>query len=68
MMGAVTLIGGVVLIEARPVYTYLYARANRLHASVIEMAVFFALAALVCVLTTVLPLRAAKRRLQLTER
>jgi ABC-2 type transport system permease protein len=68
MMASITLIATVVLAEARPVYSYLYARANGGHASGVEMVLFFGVAALVCVLATVVPLRIAQRRLELVER
>ena len=68
MMASITLIASVVLIEARPVYSYLYARANGGHASAAELTLFFGVAAVICVLATVVPLRIAQRRLELLER
>jgi ABC-2 type transport system permease protein len=68
MMASVTLIGIVVLIEARPVYSSLLARSQGATADFTEMAVFFGLSALVCVTATVVPLRMARRRLDGVER
>jgi len=68
MMASITLIGGVIVLEARPVYLYLYAKSFGGNTSATEMAVFFGLAALVCVVTTLAPLRLAQRRLERVER
>jgi ABC-2 type transport system permease protein len=68
MMTAIALIGGVIAIEARPVYLYLYAKAFGGEADPWEMVLFFSLAALVCVVATLLPLRVAQRRLERVER
>jgi ABC-2 type transport system permease protein len=68
MMTAIALIGGVIAIEARPVYLYLYAKAFGGEADPWEMVLFFSLAALVCVVATLVPLRVAQRRLERVER
>ena len=68
MMSAVTLIGAVVVLEARPVYGYLYARTYGTGADPTEMGVGFGLAALLCVLSTLVPIRLARRRLEALDR
>jgi ABC-2 type transport system permease protein len=68
MMASIAVIGVVVLVEARPVYAYLFARANQQSASAGEMAVYFGLSALFCIAVTLAPLRMAQRRLELVER
>jgi len=68
MMASVALIAGVIVLEARPVYQYLYAKSFGGTTNVGEMAVYFGLAALVCIVTTLAPLRMAQRRLERVER
>ncbi len=68
MMASVAVIGGVVILEARPVYSYLSARAFQQPQSPAELVIGFAAAALLCVGATVLPLREALRRLERVER
>ena len=68
MMSSVALIGVVVMLEAKPVYAYLSARAYGTPAQPIAMIVGFGLAAVVCVTTTVVPIRLALRRLEQLER
>lgn len=68
MMSSVALIGVVVMLEAKPVYAYLSARAYGTPAEPIAMIVGFGLAAVVCVTTTVVPIRLALRRLEQLER
>jgi ABC-2 type transport system permease protein len=68
MMASVAVIGGVVVLEARPVYGYLSARAFHQPQSPAEMVVGFTAAALLCVTATVFPLREALRRLERVER
>jgi ABC-2 type transport system permease protein len=68
MMASVAVIGGVVVLEARPVYGYLSARAFHQPQSPAEMVVGFTAAALLCVAATVFPLREALRRLERVER
>lgn len=63
MMTAVGLIGGVVLLEGRPVYIYLVAKSFGTPANYPEMAFGFSVAALLCVALTLIPLRLAERRL-----
>lgn len=68
MMASVVVIGGVVVLEARPVYGYLSAKAFGTAADPTEMAVGFGLAALLCVAATVIPIRMALTRLEAVER
>jgi ABC-2 type transport system permease protein len=63
MMSSVALIGLVVILEARPVYTYLSAEAYGTPSDAASMVVGFGLAALICGLATLAPIEAALRRL-----
>ena len=67
MMSAVTLIGIVVILEARPVYGYLAARSFGVPADLTSMVIGFGSAALVCIAATLIPLRLAQRRLEQLE-
>ncbi|MBW7934615.1 MAG: hypothetical protein H3C62_13625, partial [Gemmatimonadaceae bacterium] len=68
MMASVGMIGGTIILEARPVYGYLAARAFNTAASPVEMVLGFGAAALLCMACTVIPIRVALRRLESTER
>jgi ABC-2 type transport system permease protein len=68
MMASVAVIGGVVVLEARPVYTYLSAEAFGTEKNLAEMATGFGLAALLCVAATLVPIRVALRKLASVER
>lgn len=68
MMSSIAVIGGVVILEARPVYSYLFAKAFGTPTSPVDMAIGFGLAALLCVTATVLPIALARRRLDSVER
>ena len=68
MMASVSLIGIVIVIEARPVYTYLSAGAFGTPADAAGMVVGFGAAALLCVAATLLPIRLATKRLTALER
>jgi ABC-2 type transport system permease protein len=68
MMASVAVIGGVVILEARPVYGFLSARAFGQAIEPTEMIVGFGAAALLCVLATVVPIRVALHRLERIER
>ena len=68
MMASVAVIGGVVILEARPVYGYLHARAFGSPNDIHEMVVGFGLAAAVCLFSTLVPIKVALRRLQAIER
>ena len=68
MMTAIGVIGGVVVLEARPVYSYLSARAFGTPRDTSAMIVGFGLALLLCLSATLLPIRVALGRLQTVER
>jgi ABC-2 type transport system permease protein len=70
MMTAVLLIGGVIYLEARPVYGYLSAKLYGAPEALdpTEMLIGFGLAALLCLTATFAPLRLAHRRLEALER
>jgi ABC-2 type transport system permease protein len=68
MMTAVSLIGAVIVLEARPVYAYLSATAFGTAVQPTDMWIGFAAAALLCIVATLLPLRLAVRRLTALER
>jgi ABC-2 type transport system permease protein len=68
MMSSVCLIGAIIAIEARPVYAYLYARTAGESPDPVPLALGFAGAAALCLVTTFLPLRLARRRLESIER
>ena len=75
MMTSIALIGGVVILEARPVYAYLGAKACERMADVVcgpvnplELVVGFGLAGLVCTAATLVPIGVALRRLERVER
>ena len=64
MMSSVTLIGAVVILEARPVYSYLAAQTFGGEADPAGMIAGFGGAAALCIAATVFPLRYAQRRLE----
>jgi ABC-2 type transport system permease protein len=68
MMASIGMIGGTIILEARPVYGYLAARAFNTSASPVEMVLGFGAAILLCAACTVIPIRVALRRLEATER
>ena len=68
MMASVVLIGSVIVLEARPVYSYVSAKAFGTTADPRELVVGFGLAALLCVAATLLPIRLALTRLEAIER
>jgi ABC-2 type transport system permease protein len=68
MMASVALIGAVVVLEARPVYSYLSAKTFGTPADPTGMVIGFGLAAVLCVATTLVPIRMALRRLEGAER
>ncbi len=67
MMLAVVVIGGVILLQARPVYIYLSAEAFGTPADPTAMVIGFGLSVLICVLATLLPISAALRKLSAAE-
>ena len=68
MMASVALIGSVIVLEARPVYGFLAARAFGQPIEPTEMALGFGAAALLCIVATLVPIRIAIRRLEAVER
>jgi ABC-2 type transport system permease protein len=64
MMTSVALIGGVVILEGRPIA----AHAFNVPMSPVETGVWFGGAALLCILGTAIPIREARRRLERVER
>jgi hypothetical protein len=68
MMAAVAVIGSVVILEARPVYSYLSAQAFHTTTHPAEMALGFGLAAVLCVGATLVPITVALRKLDAVER
>jgi ABC-2 type transport system permease protein len=67
MMLSAGLVGGVVLLEARPVYGYLTAEAFGGVPDPIDMYVGFGLAGLLCLVCTFVPITVALRRLERLE-
>jgi ABC-2 type transport system permease protein len=68
MMTAIGLIGAVLILEARPIYTWLGARSAGEVAPPGELVAGLAAAAVVCLLATFIPLRLAQRQLDAIER
>ena len=67
MMAAIVMIGTVISLEARPVFTFLASRVFGAPNEPAEMIVGFGLAGIVCVVATVMPIRIALRRLEALE-
>ena len=68
MMSAIVVIAGVVILEARPVYSYLSAQAYGGRTDPLEMILGFGLAVVLCVAATIVPIRVALTRLERVER
>jgi ABC-2 type transport system permease protein len=68
MMTAISLIGVVTMLEARPAYSYLSASAFGTPVEPTAMLIAFAVAAALCMAATLLPIRLAVRRLNALER
>lgn len=68
MMASVALIGAVIVLEARPVYSYLSARAFGTETDMTEMVLGFGAATLLCLGATFIPLMIAIQRLEEGER
>ncbi|HEY0971302.1 MAG TPA: hypothetical protein VGE02_10095 [Gemmatimonadales bacterium] len=68
MMAALAVIGAVIACEARPVISFLRARWTGTPPSAMELVSGFGLAAAVCVVATVAPMRAALARLDRRDR
>ena len=67
MMAAIVMIGTVISLEARPVFTFLASRAFGAPTDSAEMVIGFGLAGIVCVVATIMPIRIALRRLESLE-
>ena len=68
MMTSIAIIGAVIILEARPVYSYLGARVYGTQPDATAMVVGFGLALAICVASTVVPISIALRRLNTIER
>ena len=68
MIASIGLISGVIILEARPVYSFLSARLYGTPTYPGEMVFGFGMAALLCVAATIIPIGIAKRRLEAVER
>jgi ABC-2 type transport system permease protein len=67
MMASIVLIGAVITLEARPVFSYLASRAFGAPADRVETVIGFGLAGILCVAATLVPIRIALRRLEALE-
>jgi ABC-2 type transport system permease protein len=67
MMTAISLIGAVIVLEARPVYTYLLARSFGTPIDPTEMIIGFSAATILCLASTLVPIHVAVRRLNALE-
>jgi len=67
MMASIVLIGCVITLEARPVFTYLASKSFGTAADPMEMWVSFGSSALLCIAATVLPVRIARKKLESLE-
>jgi ABC-2 type transport system permease protein len=68
MMSSIVLIAAVVVLEARPVYSYLSAQVYGSETSPMEMVFGFGAALVLCTLATLVPIEVALRRLEAIER
>ena len=64
MMSSIALIGLVIVLEARPVYSYLSAQAFGEPTQPLEMILGFGLAVVICGMATLIPIEMAVRRLE----
>ena len=67
MMASIVMIGGVIMLEARPVFGYLASRAFGTESSPVEMVIGFGLAGILCCAATIIPIRVALKRLEALE-
>ena len=67
MMASIVLIGAVITLEARPVFSYLASKSFGTGRDPMEMIVGFGLAAVVCLAATIIPVRIARKRLESLE-
>jgi ABC-2 type transport system permease protein len=64
MMSSIAMIGAVIVLEARPVYSYLSAQAFGGETNPVEMIIGFGAAFVVCAAAALLPIESAVRRLE----
>ncbi|HEY4217426.1 MAG TPA: hypothetical protein VGM67_09835 [Gemmatimonadaceae bacterium] len=64
MMSSIALIGVVVIVEARPVYSYLQAQVNGGDADSMQMILGFGFAAALCTAATLVPIELALKKLE----
>ncbi len=67
MMASIVLIGAVITLEARPVFSYLASKSFGTERDPMEMVFGFGFAAAVCVAATIIPVRIARKRLDQLE-
>ena len=67
MMASIVVIGAVISLEARPVFSYLASKSFGAQRDSFEMVWGFGLAFLICASATILPIRSARKRLELLE-
>ena len=67
MMASIVVIGAVITLEARPVFSYLASKSFGTARDPMEMWWGFGLAALLCIFATVVPIRVARRKLERLE-
>jgi ABC-2 type transport system permease protein len=68
MMASVALIGAVVVLEARPVFSFLSSRLYGREPDLLDMVAGFGAAFMLCAVATVVPIRVALTRLEAVER
>jgi ABC-2 type transport system permease protein len=67
MMASIVLIGSVITLEARPVFSYLASKSFGTARDPMEMWIGFGASGLLCLVATMLPIRIAKKRLESLE-
>jgi ABC-2 type transport system permease protein len=67
MMASIVLIGMVITLEARPVFSYLASKSFGTVRDPMEMWIGFGASALLCITATIVPIRIAKKRLEALE-
>lgn len=67
MMASIVLIGSVITLEARPVFSYLASKSFGTARDPMEMWIGFGASGLLCLVATMLPIRIAKKRLEALE-
>jgi ABC-2 type transport system permease protein len=67
MMAAIVMIGAVIILEARPVFSYLASKSFGTPRDASEMWIGFGLSFVLCAYATVMPVRVALKRLEALE-